>query len=364
MASQADLFSRLSAYIQAQNPQLQVVRGGNLWGLVTAFTMAAADTQAKSEAAAAQAQLGSATGDYLTALAADRGIIRKAAVVATASGVFSRAVADPNVAVTIPANSVVQTTPAPGGAPQQYLTLASATIPMGGTASNTVTVQAATPGIAANVGIGQINVIAQAPAGISFSNSSAATGGATAESDAALRLRVLQGIAPANSPASIAAAALGVPGIFAAVVVDPMDGAGNYTVYASDVNGALSGGLTSAVTTAIAAVDGIGLTRHVVAITTLTQAVAASIAVDAAYTYSAVATQVQNALASYMLTLTPGQVFHPSDLTKVVFGAIIGYTAIPGLVAFYPTTPAAAIVPTATQMVRLSGTATLTQVTN
>jgi uncharacterized phage protein gp47/JayE len=220
------------------------------------------------------------------------------------------------------------------------------------------------PGAAGNVASGTITTPIQGGAGVTFSNTSPATGGADAETDAALRSRTLGAIAPANSPAEIAAAAKSVPGIFAAVVVDAQDGAGNYTVYASDASGNLSGGLSSAVTTAVAAVDGIGLTRHVAALTVLSQAVAANMAIAGGYVWASVQSAAQTAIANYLASLQPAAVLHPSDLTQVVFGSLPGTTAVPGVVAFYPTTPAAAVVPTATQLIRISGTATLTQVAN
>jgi uncharacterized phage protein gp47/JayE len=364
VASQADLFARVQSYVQALNPQLQVARGGVLWDLLTAVSMSLTDTQSKTEAAAQQAQLATATGDALTAKAADFGVYRIPAVAATAPGVFTVATANPNVALTFPIGSIVQTTPQAGAPAIAFATLAAATIPAGNTTSASVTVQAVVPGAAGNVASGTITAPIQASAGVRFSNTSPATGGADAETDAALRSRTLGAIAPANSPAAIAAAAKGVPGIFAAVVVDAQDGAGNYTVYASDAAGNLSGGLTSAVTTAIAAVDGIGLNRHVAALTVLSQAVAGTLVIASGYTWAAVQAAAQNAIAAYMGALQPGAVFHPSDLTQVLFGSLPGTTAIPGAVAFYPTTPAAAVVPTATQLVRLSGTATLTQGTN
>lgn len=365
MASQADLYARAVQYLQAQNPLLQPARGGTLWQLLTAVTQGAADTQAKVDAGALQAQIGTASGDGLTAQAADRAVYRKPAAAATAPGVFTRVPADPNNALTIPANTPVGTAPQPGSAPIAFFSLAAATILAGQTASNTVTVQAMVGGAAGNVGIGQISQVTQGPAGVAFANSAAATGGADTESDASLRNRVYLSVAPANSPQEVAAAALAVPGIFAAVVVDAQDGAGNYTVYASDVNGALSGALSGAVTTAIAAVDGIGLTRHVSAVTVLSQAVAANIVVDGNYTYAAVAAAVQAAITTYIASLQPGAVLHPSDLTRAVFGALPGYTPVAGLVAFYPTTPAAAVVPAnAYTLIRLSGTPTIIQVAN
>lgn len=365
MASQADLYARVVQYLQAQNPLLQPARGSTLWQLLTAITQGAADTQAKVDAGALQAQIGTASGDGLTAQAADRAVYRKPAAAATAPGVFTRVPADPNNALTIPANTPVATLAQPGSSPIAFYSLAVATIPAGQTSSNSITVQAYVGGVAGNVGIGQIIQVTQGPAGVAFANTSAASGGADVESDASLRNRVYLSIAPANSPQEVAAAALAVPGIFAAVVVDAQDGAGNYTVYASDVTGALSGALTTAVTTAISAVDGIGLTRHVSAVTVLSQAVAANIVVNSNYTYAAVAAAVQAAITTYVASLQPGAVLHPSDLTQAVFGSLSGYTSVAGLVAFYPTTPSAAVVPANTYtLIRLSGVPTITQVSN
>jgi len=114
----------------------------------------------------------------------------------------------------------------------------------------------------------------------------------------------------------------------------------------------------------IAAVDGIGLTRTVTDFTVLSQAVAGNLAVDASYPYSAVAAQVSTVITTYMASLVHKQVFRPYDLERAVAGAIPGYTAVAGVVNFQVTTPAANVVPTTTQLVRISGAPTLTQVSN
>lgn len=368
MSVQNDLYVQLAQYAQALNPQLQVAEGGNSWLLFQSVSMTAAGIMAKITQAALQYLLASASGDGLTALAAQYGVIRTPAVAGTAPYVFTMQQA-PAQAVTIAANTIVQTPPAQGQAAQQFQTLAAATIPAGQTSSNTVTAMAVVGGSAGNLASGVLTVIASGPSGVAGSNTAAVGSsgyvlGADGETDAHLRARTLGAVAPANSPQAIAAAALAVDGVFDAVVVDAQDQHGNYTCYACQADGTLPSGLQTAVTSAIALVDGIGLTRTVSDFSVLAQAIAGNLAVDAAHTYSAVAAQVSTVITTYMASLIHQQVFRPYDLERAVAGAISGYTAVAGVTDFQVTTPSGVIVPTQTQIVRISGSPTLTQVSN
>jgi len=365
MSTQNDLYVQVQQYAQALNPRLQVAYGGTSWLLFQSVSMVGASIMAKVQAAALQYLLASASADGLTALAAQYGVIRTAAVAGTAPYVFTTAQA-PTQAVTIPAGTVVQTVPQSGQTASQFTTLAAATIPAGQTSSNTVTVQAVVGGSAQNLAVGTLTVIASGPSGVAGSNTAAVGSagyvlGADAETDAHLRSRTLGAVYPANSPQAIASAALAVPGVFAATVVDAQDKQGDYTCYACQADGTLPGSLQTAVASAIALVDGIGLTRTVAAFTLLSQAVAATVTVGSAYTYSAVAAQVSAALTAWVAGLVPGQALLPTDLIRACFGAQPNTTAIVGLTDLAITTPAAPVAASATQIIRLSGTPTLTQ---
>jgi hypothetical protein len=365
MSTQQDLFTQLQQYAQALNPRLQVATGGNSWLLFQSVSMTAAAIMAKVQAAALQYLLASASSDGLTSLASQYGVIRTAAVAGTAPYVFTMQQA-PTQAVTIPAQTVVQTVPQSGQTASQFTTLAAATIPAGQTSSNTVTVQAVQGGSTGNLAIGTLTVIASGPSGVAGSNTAAVGSsgyvlGADAETDAHLRSRTLGAVYPANSPQAIASAALAVPGVFAATVVDAQDKLGDYTCYAAQADGTLPTPLKTSVTSAIALVDGIGLTRTVTNYTLVTQAIAATVTVSSSYTYSAVAAQVSAALSRWVGALLPGQALLPTDLIRACFGAQSGYTAIAGLTDLVVTTPAAPLAATATQIIRISGTPTLTQ---
>lgn len=366
MATQQSELVRLQQYAQALNPQVQVAYGSNFWLLFNAVAMSATDKLVKIATAAQQYLLSSASADGLTALCAQFGVIRNPAVAGTAPYVFAVPQANPNQAITLPANTIVQTQSQPGQTPAQYQTLQSATIPAGQTLSNTVTVQALVGGVASNVGSGTITVVATAPSGVSGSNSAAVGGGgyllgADAESDAALRARTLNAIAPANSIATLKAAALSVSGVFAATVVDAQDEHGNYTVYACQADGTLPSGLQSSVLTAVRAAQSVGVTPTVIDFTAVTQAVAATITVAPTATYATVAAAVAATITSWVGALQPGQALLNTDLTRACFGAQNGYLAVAGLTDMTVTTPTApGLAATSTQVIRLSGTPTIT----
>lgn len=345
MALLADNIARLTSYLQAGNQQLDVARGTVLLDFVAAFSASATDTQNQTEATAAQGQLGTATGDSLTAKAADYSKTRIPAIAAIGPYVFGRNVADPSNAVTQGAGSIVQTQGGGGVPAVRFITLADATIPAGQTQSNSVYIQALIPGAAGNVGTGLVTVVQQPATGItSGTNTSPTTGGADQEADNALLVRVLGSLAPSNSPYAIQAAAEGVPGIFAARVLDwilpPInDYNGNYTCYCSDSSGNLSSGLQSQVTTAIAAVDGIGLQRHVQTFSVYSQSVYANLAVQPTAVYSAVAANVIAALTAYDQQREPGLWPTAYELQQVVDGSMPGFIAVPGVADFAVLSP-------------------------
>jgi hypothetical protein len=366
MPSQANLFQAVSLYAKALNPRLQVAQDGLAWTILQATSMSAADISTKIDTAALQYQLASAFGDGLTALAAQYGVYRIAAIAATGPYQFSRAQADPNNSVTIAAGTTVQTVAQAGPAVQQFTTQAAATIAAGQTTSNVVTVQALAGGAAGNVAVNTVTVLGSAPAGITGTNTAALgsagyTVGADVESDTALRSRSLSAIAPANTIAQLKAAAQSVPGIFAATVVDLQDTLGGYKVYACDANGALSSGLQSSVLAAVNAVGSVGLTPTVLDFTLVTQAVAANITITATAVYATVAAAVSAAITAWIDQLQPGAALLNTDLTRACFGAQPKMTAISGLVDMTVTTPTApGLAATSTQIIRLSGTPTIT----
>lgn len=365
MSTQQAAYSQLVQYLQTLAPAIQVASGSNLWAICNAVAMAATGNQTQINTAAAQYLLSSAYGDGLTALAQQFGVTRKAAIAGTAPYVISARQA-PTAAVTVPAGTVVQTPPQTGQTTIQYTTLAAATIPAGQTSSNTVAAQALVGGTASNVATNTLTVVAQAPSGVTGTNTGA-TGssgyilGADAESDADLRARTLDAIAPQTTKAALKAAALAVTGVFDATIVDPADQLGDYTCYACQSDGTLPGSLNSAVLAALQATGQVGLTPAVSAFTLTSQAVAATVVVGSAYTYSAVAAQVSTTITNWVNGLKSATPLLPTDLIRAVFGAQPNYTAIAGVTDITITTPSAPVSADTTHIIRLSGTPTLTQ---
>lgn len=364
MASLVDTKQRLVAYVLALGPTLDTNPGTVLDDLISAFAASETDTLSFLESTQAQSFLGTASGVQLTAKSSDYGVFRAGAVASTTTVVFSRAQADPVNVTTIPLGTLVQTTPGPGSPAIVFSTTAVGSIAAGSTSSPAIGVQAVVAGKAGNVGAGLINLIPVSISGAAavtvVTNASAASGGADAETDAALLGRTLNNMTANNSPYIIAAAAQGVAGIANASVYDWRDGLGNYTCYAADSSGNLSGALNTAVTTAIAAVDGIGLNRHVQAFATVPITIVASVAINTSFVQATVLANIQSAINAWMASLKPGQAFLPYDLHRAVAGAVTGIAAVQGVNDFFVTTPSAPTAITTYQIATYTpGSATL-----
>lgn len=157
-------------------------------------------------------------GPYLDARASEYGLTRKPAAVATGQVTFS----GPPSQV-IPAGTRVSTG---GSAPVYFVTAAAVTIGPGGSA--TVAAEALSPGAAGNVSVGAINAVTGNLVGIiTVTNAANFEGGADAETDDALRARILERAArPATSgnAAHYRQWALEVPGVSDAKVYPVWDG--------------------------------------------------------------------------------------------------------------------------------------------
>jgi len=127
-----------------------------------------------------------------------------------------------------------------------YQTLADAIINAGATTSTTVAFTAQQTGAAYNQAIGQVNqMLTNVGNGVTFANTTAATGGADADTDQQYRDRIEAQLAATFSPARIEAAILAAGAYDAYVNPAPVIVANQYTFnyYWCDANGAQPTGL-------------------------------------------------------------------------------------------------------------------------
>lgn len=176
-----------------------------------------------------------AKGQYLDAKAADVGVYRKAASLATSTGVFVPAAgsAPPGVDTVIPAGTIVG---APSGDPTAatttYATATAITYPANAAQSPAVAITAVQAGSAGNNPIaGAISQVVNGPPGLAFSNTVAATGGYDQEGDdtpnGGLRGRALAAIPNGDCTlGAIEQAALAYSGVMSAYLKENTDADG------------------------------------------------------------------------------------------------------------------------------------------
>lgn len=178
--------------------------------------------------------LATAVGEALDRKAADNQVARKAAV--PAAGTITIVRPTPGAAVSIPAGwSQLQTVPAPGSDPIAFVTTEDAVFEAADT-SQTVAAQAVDGGVAGNIAdetvLLPVNPVGGFQTQGGFMAGSAFSGGVDRESDDALRARIpiaVQGRVLGRK-ASFLAAALSVPGVESAYVLQPGDTRGAGTV--------------------------------------------------------------------------------------------------------------------------------------
>lgn len=282
----ADIISRLSV------SNLDTREGSFVNDLISAVAYKIWTAYQSLDAIVPIAYVDETSGDYIDKRAAEYGITRKvgtkATAVLTVSGTDGTGIPSGKVFVT-----------ADG---YQFVTNADATI-VGGTAS--VTATASTVGAASNVSAGTITGQLKNLNGVtSVTNTAAATGGADAETDAALVARLysfLQNTATSGNAAHYNQWALAVEGVGAAKVTPTWNGAGTVKVL-------VVGGDREPVDTAIVAkcAENIEANRPIGATVTVVSAVgrsvnvAATIAIDSTTTKAAVQTAFTTALDEYL----------------------------------------------------------------
>lgn len=371
MASLLDTQARLTGYLRASNANLAIARGMVSWAIATAFSAGGTDTQGYIDTVALASFLSSSSGDTLTAKCADYGVYRLWATSAYGPVIFSRSSYDAQNSYTIPAGTQVQAMGVPGVPAAVYQTAAQATIPVGALQSNQVTATALIPGTAGNANTGMVTVLPQPPQGVTgVTNPAPMSYGVDAESDGFLLSRTIALLAPANSQYAVQGAIkTGVSGVFAVAIYDPtVDGGtgaglGVYSAYVGDSLGNLTSGMTQSAYSAIATTGMLGLTPHVIPFGVVTQAVAVTLTVLPTATFGAVSSAVASAITTWVQNLPPGTPLRPFDLINVCEGApgYTGFSQIAGIADLVVTTPSAPVAANAYQLLRLSGSVTVTQ---
>jgi len=183
-----DIFRRLAARVVARTELTDLHEGGELAQLLGAFAQALHEIAQGVLTLRNQRILGRLTGEDLDAFALEvlpDGQQRRAGTRATAYGTFSRS--GTTGAQTIPAGHVVARSDG-----VSYQSVASTTISDGSSTSAAVQVIAQQVGTSANGAVGSIlRVVSTSPAGLSFANTTAATGGTDRETDDEFRARIV-----------------------------------------------------------------------------------------------------------------------------------------------------------------------------
>lgn len=259
-----------------------------------------------------------AEGKELEERAQERGLTRKPPVPAHGVLTFSRATAlwfD----IPIPAATVCSTQ---GDGPLRYVTTADSALPAGAVSVD-VPAEAEAAGSAGNTQAGTITVMVTPPTSMqNVTNAAAFAGGEDAETDSALRARLLQSCAAPGNGANAAwyrQAALGYDGVSSAGVVPRANGAGTVALYL--------GGRGCAPSAAVVQKVSDDLNRQREICTQVAVAAAAAVPVDAAATVrqkaglpaAEVKAACETAIRDYFFGLGVGEPVVPAALNAALF---------------------------------------------
>ena len=243
-----------------------------------------------------------------------------------------------------------------------YSATASAYILPAGQSTGNVTVQNTVAGPGGNVAAGLVSQLGGSISGIDYVvNASPMAGGASAESDAALRAR-FQTYIGTRAQATVAAIGYAVsstPDVVSYNITQNYDYSGAYDpgsfyVVIDDGSGNPPGSLITSVQTAVAAVCGCGIRSAVYGATSETANVVMTMVAASGYTHSVVAPGVQTTVATYINSLALGATLSYAGVSAAAVG-VPGVGSITGLTINGGTSDLAA---TSKQVIR-SGTVTV-----
>ncbi len=202
--------------------------------------------------------------------------------------------------------------------------------------SVTVNGQSEDPGSNANVALGTISELTNAPSDlIGVTNPTAFTGGTEPEDTEDFRTRLLEFVQnpQTGSVGDLEEWAEGVSGVDQATAVPNVPSAGQVTVYISGPGGSIPGSdVIAAVLAALQEQDLANITINVSTFTAVSTNVTVDATTDPAYTLSDVTAGVQTAIANYINNLDVGATLYLSGIVDAVFG-------LPGIIDVTVTTP-------------------------
>lgn len=343
-----------SALVQGQVAAIQASASGLidftvgsiLRAVVEAFAQVVLWLQGIVLALLATTRAATSTGADLDSFVADFGLTRIGAKASTGSVTFTRFTTTSQGLVPIGAllatsdgseqfAVVVDTTnPAYSASSGGYLLGA-------GVATVTVLATATVPGAASNVAANSISTIASAVPGIdTVTNAGAFAGGQDAESDAALRARLVAyfGSLRTSNTASISFAVSSVQSGLRFIIVQGLTYPaltptnGYFFVIVDDGSGNPPSSLLTAIIAAITVVVGAGIQFSVFGPTPVTINIGMTLTTSSTVSHAAAVSAVQAALTAYIATVPIGTAtLALTRLAQVAYDAITGITNVTGI---------------------------------
>ena len=260
-----------------------------------------------------------AQGEALDLRAAERGIARRGA--AAASGTLTFARAKPLWYKAAIEKGTVCAVPGEGGA--RYVTTEAASLPAGST-EVTVPAAAERPGRAGTAAAGAVTSLITVPPGLeTVRNNTAFTGGADAESDEDLRLRLLQSykeLSNGTNAAFYREQAMRDEGVFSVGVAPKENGPGTVSVYLGGRGAAADGGTVQRVRALIEELREINVEVTVAAARAVAHPVTVKIAPRAGYSLAAASAAAEAAVRTYYAGLSVGEPARAAALNAKIFG--------------------------------------------
>jgi len=326
-----DVLDDLLSAFQYDQPDVAVDQASSIYILfqVFAYVMALQSREAQNFALATFVE--TASGDDLTALGADRGIIRTTAAAATALCTYSRNTIDYVNAYSVPASSSVTTQPNVDGSYLEFKNFISLTIPASSQSASGY-VECQTTGTLGNVAAGTItNFLTLIPGIDSVTNAASADGGVDAEDDIEYRARIRSVLADNTGRVTEAGYEQFLEGLTGVATANVAAGTGlpNQITAIITSNTTDNGIPTDAEITYAQEQINLPENRAVVDSITVSKPAGVSISVTAAiseydsgYVEATVRANVSTALANYINTLAVGGDIRVVDLNNAIHDVV------------------------------------------
>lgn len=341
----ATLRDEMIAAVQGQaTALLDFTSGGVIRSIIEAIAGLTLWLQSLALQVAALTRAATSSGPDLDSFVNDYGFSRQGAVAAVTTVTLARftptaqAVVPPGAQVgTLDGTQAFQVTESDSN-PAWSASLGGYVIPAGTQSVSGIPVQAVTPGSAGNVVIGAIGLLLTAIPGVdTVANTSPATGGADAQSDASLRVAFQQFILSLAS-ATLAAIGFSISKVqtglaYSIAENQNPDGSarqGYLTITVDDGSGSPPSALITSVYQSVDSARAAGIAFGVLPPTTIAANVVMTVTAAGGYSPAALATTVQSAIESYIASLTLGADLPYSKLTQIAFDASAGVSNVTG----------------------------------